>query len=170
SSGARRAFWIAGIFLAVTVGVFAKENGVVAIAAIAIYDLTIRRRFSWRTHAASYLAAAIPCAVYLYARARVLADAPYLATTFTDNPLLGASFWQARATAFSVIARYFALLVWPASPSYDYSYNEIPLFGTPGAANATAIAAMIACAALAALAIWSWTRHRAVFFGLAFFA
>jgi tetratricopeptide (TPR) repeat protein len=170
STGRRRVLWIAGVFFAVTLGAFAKENGVIAIAAIAIYDLAIGTRFAVRTHIASYLAAAIPCAAYLYARAQVLAGAPHLSDYFCDNPLLGADFWTARATAFTVIAKYFGLLLWPARLSYDYSYNEIPLFGSPGAANATAVAAMIGCAASAVWGLLSWRRRPALFFGFAFFA
>jgi hypothetical protein len=35
-------------------------------------------------------------------------------------------------TAIKVLGHYLALLVYPATLSNDYSYNQIPLFGTAG--------------------------------------
>jgi tetratricopeptide (TPR) repeat protein len=167
SSGKRKAMWILGLLLAVTVGVFAKESGVVAVGVIAAYDLTVGRSGSWRTRIPSYLAAIIPCLAYLYARAQVLAGAPVLATNYCDNPLLGADFWTARLTGLKVIGRYFALLLWPASLSWDYSYNEIPL---GGGAPLTIALAFIGCVGAIVLAVWSWRRYPALSFAIAFAA
>ena len=171
SSGRRKAAWIAALFAAVTIGVFAKESGIVVLGVLAAYDLTVGRSAPWRARIASYVAAIVPCAVYLYARAQVLASAPYLATTYADNPLLGADFLTARLTAIKIVGKYFALQLWPASLSWDYSYNEIPLFGTAGGAETLkTLLALAGCLAAAALAIWSWRRHRALAFGIAFAA
>ena len=46
---------------------------------------------------------------------------------FTDNPIVGASFWQGRLTALQVTWRYLVLLAWPARLSNDYSYAQIPV-------------------------------------------
>ena len=171
SGGARKAAWLAAMFLAAAVAAFSKESGVVVLPALAAYDLTFVRGGSWRARIPGYVAAIVPCAAYLYARAQVLAGAPVLATAYCDNPLLGAGFWTARLTAVKVIGKYFWLLVWPANLSYDYSYNQIPLFGTAGGAeDAKAIAALAGCAAAAVFAVWAWRRQRGVFFALAFAA
>ena len=171
SFGARKAAWLAAIVLAVTCGMFAKESGIVVLAVLPIYDLAFARGTSWRARVPSYLAALAPCAVYLYVRAGVLAGAPYLATAYTDNPLLGAGFWTARATAVKVIGKYFLLMLWPVQLSYDYSYNQIPLVTWTLSAweNSQAAIALIGCLAAVVVAIRSWRGNRALFFGIAFF-
>jgi protein O-mannosyl-transferase len=171
SSGWRYATWIGALALAVTIGVFSKESAVVALAAIALYDFTFERAGSWQSRIPGYVAAAIPCLVYLMVRAQVIASAPYEPVPFTDNPLVGAGFWTARLTAVKVLGRYFQLLVWPARLSFDYSYNAIPLFGWKLSdwEDWKTVAALIACVALAAAAIVSWRRYKLVFFSIAFF-
>ena len=165
SGGRQRAIWIAGVVLASSAGVFAKESGVVAMCVLAVWDLTFGGSVSWRLRAAGYIAAVVPCAAYLYARARVLANSPFLPTAYTDNPLLGADFWTARLTAIKIIGKYLLLLLWPAQLSYDYSYNEIP----PGA-DVQAVCCLLGCIAAAGLALWCWRRHPAVSFAIAFAA
>jgi tetratricopeptide (TPR) repeat protein len=83
---------------------------------------------------------------------------------FTDNPLLGDSFWTARLAAFHVIGKYLALLVWPARLAPDYSYSAIP-----AAVDAQALVALALCIGAGALAIWSWRRHKPLFFAIVFF-
>lgn len=171
AAGIRMAGWLAAIGLAVAIGVFSKESAVVMVAVFAIYDLTFGRGASWRSRIASYAVAAIPCLVYLYVRAQVLANASYQATPFCENPLLGAGFWTSRITAFKVIGRYFGLLVWPAHLSWDYAYNEVPLFGwrLGNWEDFLAIASLLGTLAAAVIAIRSWKSRRAVFFAIAFF-
>ncbi len=68
----------------------------------------------------------------LYQRSMVLASEPPFDIPFVDNPLVVASFWQAKLTAIKLMARYAGLTVWPMKLSADYSYNEIPLaHGSP---------------------------------------
>jgi tetratricopeptide (TPR) repeat protein len=176
TTGVRRAVWLAAIGLATAAGIFSKESAIVVVAVLAIYDLTFATAGPWQRQLgqrrlASYGAAAIPCLIYLYVRSQVLAGAPYLATTFCENPLLGAGFWTARMTAIKVIGKYFGLLVWPARLSWDYSYNQIPLFGW-GAGHwedGKALAALLGCAAAAVAAVRSWRGRKPVFFAVAFF-
>jgi tetratricopeptide (TPR) repeat protein len=171
SSGARYAGWIAAIALAVTAGMFSKESAIVVIGVIALYDLLFVQGLSWRLRIPGYVAAAVPCLVFLYVRAQVIASAPFVLLPFTDNPLIGAGFWTARITAVKVIGRYFQLLVWPARLSFDYSYNAIPLFGwkLSGWEDWQAVLALIACGAAAVAAVLAWRRSKLVFFGIAFF-
>jgi protein O-mannosyl-transferase len=171
SSGSAKAAWIVALALAVAVGVFSKESAVVVFAVMAVNDLTFARREAWRSHVASYAAAAIPTAIFLGARAWVLANTAWAPFPFCDNPLIGAAFWTARATALKVIGKYLLLMAWPARLSVDYSYNQIPLFawGANGMEDGKAVAALIACLAAAALAILSFRRNRPLFFGITFF-
>ena len=166
AEGARKAAWLAAMALAVAAGMFSKESAVVAVAVLAIYDFTYERAASWRSRLPSYVAVSVPCLLYLLIRARVLASSPLLGTQFADNPLLGAGFWTARMTAIKVIGKYFLLWLWPASLSYDYSYNQIPLFQWN---DWQAILSLIACAAAVVAAVWSFRRHKPVFFAVAFF-
>ena len=62
----------------------------------------------------------------LIRRADVLrASDPGVPTSFLDNPLFEAGFWQARFTALTILPRYFAVLIWPVVLSCDYSYPQI---------------------------------------------
>jgi tetratricopeptide (TPR) repeat protein len=166
SAGGRKAVWLVAMALAVAVGMFSKESAIVIVAVLAAYDFTFARDASWRSRLPSYLAAAVPCLVYLYIRAQVLANSPYMPTQFGDNPLLGAGFWSSRFTAWKVIGRYFLLLLWPARLSYDYSYNEIPLSGW---ADWKAWAALLVSLAIIAAAARNWRRQPVLFFCAGFF-
>jgi tetratricopeptide (TPR) repeat protein len=169
--GVRKAAWLLAIGLAAAVGVFSKENGVVLLGVFAIYDFAFGREASWRSRLPSYAAALIPCLVYLYLRAHVLGNAPQLDTPYYEHPLLDAGFWTARMTAIKVIGRYFGLLLWPARLSWDYSYNEVPLFGwnPRSVEDWKAVAALFVCAAVAVVAVRCWWNRRPVFFAVAFF-
>jgi hypothetical protein len=163
-SGWRKLAWLAGLALATAIGLFSKESAVVVLAAMLIYDLAFHQ--TWRARAAGYLALAAPFAVFFYVRDRVLAQLPSAVIPFGDNPLVGAGFWTARLTAIKVIGKYLWLLLWPSHLSCDYSYNQIPLF-TWG--DWQTLAAVVACVALAAVAIVCYRRRPPVFFFIAFF-
>jgi tetratricopeptide (TPR) repeat protein len=171
TSGRPRAAWLAVMALAVTVGMFSKESAIVVVAVVALYDFTFGRAAPLRSRIPSYAAVAVPCLVLLYLRAHVLANAAVAPFPFGDNPLMGASFWTARLTAVKIVGRYFLLLVWPARLSYDYSYNQIPMFGWGWSRweDWKTVIALIACVAAAVLAIRSYRRIRPVFFFIVFF-
>ena len=195
ATGVRKAAWLAAIGCAAAVGILSKESAIGLFGVFAVYEFTVGFDASDRslTVAAlkgdrsrdrkgpvatfvterlpSYTAAAVPCLVYLYLRAQVLANTPHQATPFYEHPLLYAGFWTARMTAIKVIGRYFGLLVWPARLSWDYGYNEVPLFGWSlgNWEDWKAIAALLVCAAVAAVAIRSWRNRKPVFFAIAFF-
>jgi protein O-mannosyl-transferase len=164
SAGQRRAGWLVGNAFAMTVGIFSKENAIVALAIIPLFDFTFGRAGSWRTRIPSYLALAIPCVAFLFVRAAVLANAPAAPFPFVDNPLLGAGFWAARLTAVKVIGKYLLLLTWPTQLSYDYSYNAIPV-----SSDWKAFFALIVCLAAMALALRSYRSQKPLFFFILFF-
>ena len=84
----------------------------------------------------------------LLQRTAVLAAAGVAEFPFIDNPIVGAGFWPARFTALGVMRRYLFLLVWPATLSIDYSYNQIPI-ASAGLADWIALALAVACSAVA---------------------
>jgi tetratricopeptide (TPR) repeat protein len=170
SSGIRKAAWVGAVALAVAVGMFSKESAVVVIAVIALYDVTFSHG-TWRSRIPSYAAVLVPCIAFLYVRSRVFADAADLRFPFTDNPLTGAGFWTARITAVKVIGKYLGLLLWPARQSFDYSFNEIPLFGWSLATweDWKAVIALLACAGLAIVAARAFRGNKPVFYFVAFF-
>lgn len=171
ATGVRKGAWLAAIGLAATVGIFSKESAIVLVAVLAIYDIAFAPAASWRSRLASYAAAAVPCLFYLVVRFGVLANAPHVTAPFYENPLLGADFLTARITVIKAIGRYFGLLVWPARLSWDYGYNEIPLFGwrLGNWEDWKAIASLAGCAAAAILAVRSWRSRSPLLFAIAFF-
>ena len=176
AAGRRKAACLAAIALAAAIGVFSKESAIVIVGVFAVYDVTFgdpkfARAAWWRSRIPSYAAAAVPCLVYLYVRSQALGHASFQETGFCENPLVGAGFWTARITAIKVLGKSFALLVWPARLSWDYSYNAIPLFGwnLGNWEDWKAIAALLGCAAAAVAAIFSWRSRKPVLFAVAFF-
>jgi tetratricopeptide (TPR) repeat protein len=169
--GRRKAAWLTAMTLAVTVGMFSKEGAIVVVAVIALYDFTFGRAAAWRSRIPSYAAVTLPCLVFLYVRAQVLANAAAAPFPFGDNPLMGAGFWTGRLTAVKIIGKYLLLLVWPARLSYDYSYNEIPLFGWGWSRweDWKTVIALIACVAAAVVAIRCYRLQKPVFFFIVFF-
>jgi tetratricopeptide (TPR) repeat protein len=170
TSGRRKAAWLAAIALAVTVGLFSKEGAIVVVGMVALYDFTFERAASRRSRVPGYAAVAAPCLVFLYVRAQVLANAAAAPFPFVDNPLMGAGFWTARLTAVKIVGKYLLLLVWPARLSYDYSYNQIPMFGWEDWKGVFALVACVTAAVvITVLAIRSYRRHKPVFFFILFF-
>ncbi|MGA2268808.1 MAG: DUF1736 domain-containing protein [Bryobacteraceae bacterium] len=164
-SGRRKLAWLSGLALATAVGLFSKESAVVVLAAMLIYDFTFgtaagRSHGAWRARAPGYLALAVSFLVFFHIRDQVLARLPAGPVPFVDNPLVDAGFWTARLTAIKVIGKYLWLLVWPSRLSCDYSYNQIPLFTWrfDNGEDWKALAAVAACAALAAVAIACYRR------------
>ena len=170
AGGRRRVLWLTSLALVVALGMFSKESAIVVLGAMALYDVAFGApgvpRSGPRARIANYLAAALPCLVYLYIRGGVVSKSLYFFTPFTDNPLAGTDFWTARLTAVKVIGKYLALLIWPGALSCDYSYNQIPLFTwrLAGGEPWKLLAALLACAALALAAVRSFRGGRRVFF------
>jgi hypothetical protein len=166
STGGERRKWLAGMMLAAAIGIFSKENAVVVIAGMLLYDFTFGRNGSWRNRAPGYLALIPAYVLFFYLRQGVLASLPNTHLPPTDNPLFMADFLTARLTALAVLGRYLALLVWPVTLSADYSYNQIPLF--TASADWMWLLGLAVAVALAVCA-WRWSRP-AFFFALFGFA
>ena len=172
AAGGRRAVgWLAALLGATTIGVFSKESGVVAIAAVFFYDIAYCRGAPWRRRAPGYLATALPVGAFLLVRDQVLSKLSVPAIPFTDNPLFGADFWTGRLTAVKVLGKYLWLLLWPSHLSCDYSYNQIPLLGWrfDNWEDWKAVVALAVCAGAAVLAVACYRRAKPVFFFIAFY-
>lgn len=128
SDGRRRMTWLAGLTMVTTVGVFSKESAVAILGVLILHELTWwKERRHHFTFLWGCLGVLLPTAAMLYQRTHVLAHLRLMPFVFTDNPILGAGFWQGRLTALSAIPRYVLLILWPGTLSSDYSYAEIPL-------------------------------------------
>ncbi|MGP8247134.1 MAG: protein O-mannosyl-transferase TMTC1-related protein [Bryobacteraceae bacterium] len=171
SSGRIRAAWFLAAALAASIGIFSKESAIVAIGVLVLYDLSLGGNVPWRSRLPGYAAVAGPALVFLAVRSLVLARVAYGPIPFTDNPLVGASFWTSGLTAVKVVGYDLVLLLWPSSLSCDYSYNQIPLFTWNLASweDDKALLALLACIAAAVFALRAWGRDRRVFFGIGFF-
>ena len=171
AAGGRRVAWLAGLAAAQTVGLFSKENAVVLPGILLLYDVTWAGRATWRVRAYAYAALTLPIAVFFYLRN---GSHPHLLIDFTDNPMVSASFWAARLTAFKVIGRYLWLFLWPVHLSADYSFNAVPLFGgRPNWEDAQSLISLAVSLGAAALAVLLAVRRRLtekpLLFFLAFF-
>lgn len=164
-----RIFWLTGLTLVTTIGLFSKENAVAILGVIAFYGL-INWRDREKLHASLLGCAAIIPSVLLmrWQRASVFARSDPPINRFVENPLLGANFLVARLTALKVLAKYVWLLVWPAKLSWDYSYNQIPLVRGAVADWAAAITLVLLLAVAAVLLFKD--RVAFFFFGFAFIA
>jgi hypothetical protein len=164
--GWRRAAWLAGVMLVTTLGLLSKENAVVIPALALLYDVTWRFKFVRPASLAVYGIFAAPLSAVWMARTAVFARGGPIPDSFLDNPLIGASFLDARLTAIRVIGRYFGLLVWPRKLSSDYSFDQVPVFGW----RWETAAALAGLAAITVFAAFCYRRHRAIFFLVGFSA
>jgi hypothetical protein len=165
STGSRRLAWWIGSAAAAATGIFSKENAIVILGAVLLFDLAFPKKQAWHARLAGYMAVALPCAAFLVIRQAILRGSPLMRLSFTDNPIAGAGLWQGRFTAIGVIGRQAALLVWPSRLSADYSYNAIPLANGLTGAVWGGIAVLVAAAALV---VWGYRRDRKVFFLILF--
>lgn len=162
AGGAARWRWLAIAAAASAIGVFSKESAIVLPAVALLYDLFERRK-PW---APGYAALAAPAALYWWQRVQVFANAVPRVVPYTDNPLIAADWLSAKLTAVKIIGKQLLLLLWPATLSADYSYNQIPISG-PG--DWRVWASLIACLALVAGAAMAWRRRSAAFFWIGMF-
>jgi protein O-mannosyl-transferase len=126
--GAQRWIWLAALMVVTFAGVFSKENAVVIVGVIVLFELVWwKERKNFRSALLGCAAVAIPLLAMWYARSIVIVGVGVSSIPFVDNPIIAADFWTGRFTALKVLARYLGLLVWPANLSADYSYAEIPL-------------------------------------------
>lgn len=163
ANGFRRMAWFAGLMAATAIGAFSKESAVLIVGVVVLYEM-----LWWRERRLSLIlgcvAMAIPIQAMLYQRSVALGTDLPVDFPFTDNPLVGAGFWQAKLTAVKVMAHYLGLAVWPLRLSADYSYNQIPL--ATGSLRDWACWLIVAAAVVAVALLYR--RQRVAFFLAAF--
>lgn len=163
TTGATHWKWLAALTVVSTLGVFAKESAVAIAGVIGLYELTWWDRSRLPVFLRGCLAMAPAFVCMWWVRSNVL-PAGRAVFPFVDNPIAAADFWTGRLTAIKVMAKYLALLVWPAHLSADYSYAQIPLI-TGTLADWTA---WIAVAATAIIVAFLYRRNRTAFFAAGF--
>jgi tetratricopeptide (TPR) repeat protein len=156
--GSDRVAWALVLSAAAVVAFFAKESGLVLVAAIALYDVafppTERRRMR-----IEYGLVALLLAGYVAARCYVAwSGLPAEDVSPVDNPIAEAGVVAGRSTALAVVTREIGLVLWPATLSVDYSWRQIPLATWPPT-TATDFAAVVGLAGVA-LAVWALVRVR----------
>jgi protein O-mannosyl-transferase len=162
-TGWPRAVCLTGLMIVTAVGVFSKESAVVIPAVIVLYEVTYWKDLASGVRALwGCLAALVPIAAMLYQRSSVLAASPPAEFPFTDNPIIGASFWAGKLTAIKIMADYLWMTVWPVKLSSDYSYSAIPL--TTGSVTDWIAWSSVAACCVGVLALYRYNRA-AFFFG-----
>jgi tetratricopeptide (TPR) repeat protein len=164
-TGRERRRWLIALGCAALFGLLAKENAIALLGVMLVYDLTHRAPGGGLRRPGEILrsgyAAVLPALVLVgLVRWRVYAGTVPQRPSFIDNPLVGADFWSARLTAVKVLGRSVALLVWPRTLSWDYSYDQIPLVRWPFEGWEDWQAPIVLVAAIAAIVVALRSRRR----------
>ena len=168
-AGRRKWIWLAGLFVVALAGVFSKENAAVLIGLMLLWDVAFgwARKPGWQPRQAPYLLVAGTLLILAIVRWKIFSGEAWPQAPFVDNPILAAGFLPGRLTAIAVIGKYLGLLVWPASLSFDYAYNQIPVAAL---SDAGAWLALLVVAGITALAIARYRADRTMFWAAGFFA
>jgi tetratricopeptide (TPR) repeat protein len=163
-------------------GALAKESAVVLLPVLVLYDIARAGArlpwrgaldAAWRRGRGSYAVVVVSFVVMAAVRHQALAGELPHGQPFVDNPLVAASFLESRLTALAVLGRDVGLLLWPASLSADYSYDQIPVFGHGATVSDHAPGLVLIAALLAAAVALAAGRARAdrpaAFFWMFFF-
>ncbi|HWP66763.1 MAG TPA: hypothetical protein VNO26_12695, partial [Candidatus Limnocylindria bacterium] len=118
--GGARMAWETGLVAAAVLGMFAKENAVVLLPLLIVWEALSPSAAEWRARARGPALAAGVAAVMLAARWWVRAQGYPPESSPLDNPILEAGLWEGRATALGVLAQQAGTLVWPAVLRADY--------------------------------------------------
>jgi tetratricopeptide (TPR) repeat protein len=153
SAACGRSLLSVGLF---ALGLFSKEQAVVLPLVVMLSHLCFRKALSARGLLPLYGGYAVVLALYLLVRALALKDLYSVPALFLDNPLAHLDGYLRALNAIQVAGRYLWLCVWPVSLSADYSYNAIPLAGSPWEPGV--LLGVLGWAVLLGLAGWSFLR------------
>jgi tetratricopeptide (TPR) repeat protein len=179
-----------GLACAGFLGLFCKENAVVLLPVMLLFDLArwppesepsgihpprSKSPRRWRPNVSRllspvYMLPAFSILAWLWVRHLLFGRVTIPGVPFVDNPLARAGFWTARLTAVKVLGRSLLLLSWPRSLSCDYSYDEIPLVSWQlgRREDLEAVAALVVVLGAIASAVYVRRRNTAVFFLVSF--
>ncbi len=168
-AGSSRWVHLAALFAVALAGVFSKENAVVLAGLMVLWDVAFgwQRRPGWRPRQAAYLVMAAVLCIMSAVRWKIFEGEPWRLPALLDNPMFGAGFLASRMTSIEVIGRYLGVLVWPATLSSDYAYNQIPLVSL---ANPGFWLALAAAGAILFVAIRRYRTDPVIFWAVGFFA
>jgi tetratricopeptide (TPR) repeat protein len=144
----------------VIAGLLTKEHAAVAVALLALDDLATREAgtpaLPWR----DYVAVAAVTVAWFFVRRGIDAGLSFamVAPTFFGLGVVGRL-----STMFPVLFVLLRLLIWPFDLSPDYFPEVVPRLEHPTLLGAAGLALLLA---LAALALASWRRNRALSVGL----
>jgi protein O-mannosyl-transferase len=166
-SGAQWKTWLALLAVSACLGVVAKENAVMILGFIALYDFLWRwperSKIGFAEFARPYIAL-VPSLLLIWSiRQWMSGRVPVFGEFFMDNPLIGAPAFQGFMTAMGVIGRYLQLLIFPWTLSSDYSFNQIPV-----RMDLYAIISVAAVAILIVTALWLRQRQKLFSWGILF--
>jgi tetratricopeptide (TPR) repeat protein len=153
----------AGAGAAFLAAALSKESALTFLAVPVLSDLVRGRRGEWKAYGA--LGAAAAAALGL--RLAVLGSLAPLSVNASANPLATVGTLERLLTAAAVFGKYLWLLVWPATLSADYSFNQIPVVKT--AVDAGFLGGLAGLAVVGAGTAWGWRRLKPLFLCGAFF-
>ena len=169
-TNSRRWIWLVLLMLTTAVGILSKENAVIVIAILPLYDLAYRMRANsmsigniFRSFSGWFLKgyiALVPVIVgFFLIRYWMLKSHGPSMLAWADNPMRAMDFWSARLTAIKIIGYELGILLFPLHLSCDYSFNAIPIssWRMTGFEDAKAIVALVI---LISLGFCVWVRYR----------
>jgi tetratricopeptide (TPR) repeat protein len=153
-------------------GVLAKETGLMLVGFVGLYDLLWEKSLKdiLKKFRLEYLALLPGLLLIAAIRRWMMSTTMVFEDFFLDNPLVGAAPFQRFVTAMSAIGRSLKLLIFPQTLSADYSFNQIPLFGTGNTdTDIFAWISLVAVAFLLAVAIYIRKRNKLLAWSILFF-
>lgn len=188
ASGLARAMWLVGATIMFAVGCFSKESALAFLGVPVLFDVIFRwntdkyrehRRRNALLDFCGYCVLTLPVLGLLYMRSVVFPDPPLQRFPFLDNPITRLDWNGANSlainirnwfagflTAANVGAKGLWKLLWPASLSSDYSYNQIKLFdwSFSTSEDVKAVLSVLLIGGTLAVAAWCFRRHKPVSF------
>ncbi|MHC5211528.1 MAG: tetratricopeptide repeat protein [Planctomycetota bacterium] len=163
--------WL-GMMAVLFVGLLAKEQSVVLIAAVALTDwmFTKRgRRSTMGTRLAVYWGLGLTLATHVAVRYAAIGQLQPDRTTIPplDNPLIQEAFFVRLVTAFKLLAMQVWLFLWPDKLSVDYSFNAIPV--SRSLTEAAPLAGAVLVISLLIFGLMKLRRSPALGWGVLFF-
>jgi tetratricopeptide (TPR) repeat protein len=170
AAGPARIRWLLALAAVSTVGVLCKEDGVMILGFILLYDFVYRwldlkgtagtrLHLIWKNFVLrSYWAFLPMLLVFAFTRHKFTVETSIPWQYFVDNPIARATPFQGFMTAMKVQGAYLMLLFWPAHLTCDYSYDHVPLYGEDGTGQDAA--AWISLGIVLALLFLAWRLRR----------
>lgn len=175
--------WFFGLFVLSVLGVLSKESGVMILPAMFFYDWLYRSQGDQAVLPKNiwdkidvlwpgYLAILPALVTFVGCRYWMMTTSPTYGNPFVDNPIELAPFFSGRMTALKVLGQYCGMLIWPDRMSCDWSYNQIPLYGSDAPWDEN-IQSWIAIVLIISLFVLAWSARKKfplITFGILWFA